>query len=144
MRENEMQGNISINDYQEIEKGYSVFDSTAEFLDQWAKDNAKDNAQIKSKTDIRLAKVCKVKACKNGNLFLGCYDEQMTGFVNFFVPPAIVLNITNKQVVQATYTTTPKGHTVQTGWQWVDNEVLQDAFKDLQVVYIGKDILEVF
>lgn len=146
MREEELQGNISIDKYTEIEEGYSVFDSTRAFLAQWAKDNAQDNADIKEQQSegAQVARICKVKVCKNGNLFIGCYNETQTKYVNFFVAPAVACDLVPAQIVKAVWTTTPKGHKVRTGWEWVDDSVLSDAFKDLQVVYENKDILEVF
>lgn len=146
MRENEIQGNISIDKYNEIESGYSVFESTRDFLAQWAKDNAEANADIseQSADGAQVARVCKVKVCKNGNLFIGCYNEILTKYVNFFVAPAIACDLIPAKIVKAVWTTTPKGHKVRTGWEWASDEVLNDAFKDLQVVYENKDILEVF
>ena len=143
-RDTELMGNIPVNEYQEVAEGYSVFNSTAEFLAQWAKDNARENAEIADGQAERVAKVCKVKICKNGNLFIGTYDEDATKYVNFFVSPAIVIQLIKAPVVQAVYTTTPQGRKIRTGWAWADEKVLQDAFKDLSVVYAGKDILEVF
>lgn len=146
MRENELQGNVSIDKYSEIESGYSVFDSTKEFLAQWAKDNALDNAIIteQEQEGAQVAHVCKVKICKNGNLFIGCYNEVLTKYVNFFVAPAIACDLIPSKIVKAVWTTTPKGHKVRTGWEWASEEVLNDAFNGLQVVYENKDILEVF
>ena len=144
MREQEMQGNISINEYQEIDSGYSVFESTKDFLTQWAKDNAQENAQIKEQEPERVAKICRVKVCKNGNLFIGCYDESITKYVNFFVSPAVALTLCPSGIVQAVYTVTPQGRKVRTGWEWVDSEALAGRFKDLQVVYSNNVILEVF
>lgn len=143
-RDAELMGNIPINEYQEVAEGYSVYGSTAEFLAQWAKDNAKENATIQLDSTEKVAKICKVKVCKNGNLFIGTYDEGNTQYVNFFVSPAVALQLVNSPIVQPVYTTTPKGRKIRTGWAWVDDKVLQDVFKDLQVVYAGKDILEVF
>lgn len=144
-RDNELMGNIPVNEYKEVAEGYSVYGSTAEFLAQWAKDNAKENAEISDGQTERVATVCKVKVCSNGNLFIGTYDENATKYVNFFVKPAVVMQLVpNKKIVQAVYTTTPKGHKVLTGWNWVDEAVLADAFKGLKVVYVNKDILEVF
>lgn len=144
-RDTELMGNISINEYQEVPDGYSVFGSTAEFLAQWAKDNAKENAIIQSDSTEKVAKICKIKVCRNGNLFIGTYDEENTQYVNFFVTPAVALQLMpNKNIVQAVYTTTPQGRKIRTGWAWAEDKVLQDVFKDLNVVYAGKDILEVF
>lgn len=143
-RDNELMGNISINEYQEVAEGYSVYDSTAEFLAQWAKDNAKENATIQAESTEKVAKICKVKVCKNGNLFIGTYDEDNTQYVNFFVSPAVALQLVNSPIVQPVYTTTPKGRKIRTGWAWAEDKVLQDVFKDLNIVYAGKDILEVF
>lgn len=144
MREDELQGRIRVNDYTEVAEGYSVWDSTREFLAQWAKDNASENAKIADDTTERVAKVCKVKICKNGNLFIGCYDEDKTEYVNFFVEPAKAINLVKSVIVQPEYTTTPQGRKVRTGWNWVDDNALNDVFKDLKVVYAGKDLLEVF
>lgn len=144
-RDNELIGNISINEYQEVAEGYSVYNSTAEFLAQWAKDNAQENANIQAEQTEQLASICKVKVCKNGNLFIGTYNEEKTKYVNFFISPAVALQLMpNKNIVQAVYTTTPQGRKIRTGWAWVDDEVLQDVFKGLKVVYVGNDVLEVF
>lgn len=143
-RDNELMGNISINEYQEVADGYSVYGSTAEFLAQWARDNAAENAKIDEAVAERIAKICKVKVCKNGNLFIGTYDEDATKYVNFFVSPAVAINLIKTPVVQAVYETTPQGRKVRTGWAWLDEQALNDAFKDLRVVYAGKDLLEVF
>lgn len=43
LREQEFQGNIAINDYQEIQEGYSEFASTTEFLNYWANQNNIEN-----------------------------------------------------------------------------------------------------
>lgn len=144
MRENELQGAIRVNEYEEIAKGYSVWDSTKEFLEQWAKDNAQENAIIADNTTERVAKICRVKVCKNGNLFIGCYDENNTKYVNFFVAPAVALQLVKTPIVQAVYTTTPQGRKVLDCYEWADEKALQDAFKDLRVVYAGNDLLEVF
>ena len=144
-RDNELMGNIPINEYQEVNAGYSVYDSTAEFLTQWAKDNAKENASIQVEQTEQVAAICKVKVCKNGNLFVGTYNENLTKYVNFFISPAVALQLVpSKQIVQAVYTTTPQGRKVRTGWNWCTDDVLNDALKGLQVVYINNDILEVF
>lgn len=144
-RDNELMGNIPINEYQEVAEGYSVYESTADFLAQWAKDNAKENAIIQADSTEKVASICKVKVCKNGNLFVGTYNEEITQYVNFFISPAVALQLMpNKNIVQAVYTTTPQGRKIRTGWAWVDDKVLSDVFKGLQVVYSGKDILEVF
>lgn len=144
MRENELQGNIAINEYQEVAEGYSVYDSTREYLKAWAKANAEENADIDEQTSERLANVCKVKVCKNGNLFVGCYDEQLTKYVNFFLSPAEVIATCPKGLVKAEYKTTPQGRKVQSGWQWESEKVIQAAFEGLQVVYSANKILEVF
>lgn len=144
MRENELLGNISVNEYTEVAEGYNVYESTRAFLDEWAKANAEENAEIKADTTERVATVCKVKVCKNGNLFVGCFDEQKTAYVNFFLSPAVAISVGPKNLVQPEFTTTPQGRKVQTGWNWVADEVIADAWKGLKVVYNGKDILEVF
>ena len=144
MREEELQGNIRVDAYKEVADGYSVWDSTRDYLRQWAHDNAAENAKIADDTTERVAKVCKVKVCKNGNLFVGCYDEDKTEYVNFFVEPAEAVALVKTTIVQPVYTTTPQGRKVRTGWDWVDDQALNDAFKDLRVVYAGKDLLEVF
>lgn len=143
-RDTELMGNIPINEYQEVADGYSVYGSTAEFLAQWAKDNARENAEISDGQTERVASVCKVKVCKNGKLFIGTYDEELTKYVNFFVAPAIAIQLIKSPIVQPVYTTTPQGRKIRTGWSWVDDTVLTDAFKGLKVVYSGNDILEVF
>lgn len=144
MRDTELQGNIAVNQYAEVAEGYSVYDSTREYLKAWAKANAEENAEIADQITERVAKVCKVKVCKNGNLFVGTYDEQLTKYVNFFLTPAEVIATCPKGMVQPEYTTTPQGRRVQTGWNWCDDEVLTDKMKDLQVVYVANKILEVF
>ena len=144
-RENELMGNIPVNEYQEVADGYSVFDSTRDFLKQWAKDNAAENATLQDTQAEQVATICKVKVCKNGNLFIGTYNEDIIKYVNFFVLPATALQLVpNKKIVEAVYTTTPQGRKIRTGWQWVSDDVLNDALKGLQVVYVGNDILEVF
>jgi len=144
-RENELQGNIIIDEYTEVADGYSVYASTRDFLAQWAKDNARENAEIPTDGPTeQVAKVCKVKVCRNGNLFVGCYNENITKYVNFFVAPAVAINLLKKQIVKPVYTTTPQGRQIRTGWDWVDEQVLNDMLKDMTVVYDNKDILEVF
>lgn len=143
-RDTELMGNIPINEYQEVAEGYSVYGSTAEFLAQWARDNARENATIQDSSAEKVAKVCKVKVCKNGNLFIGTYNEDDTQYVNFFVSPAVAIQLVKSPIVQPVYTTTPQGRKIRTGWAWVDDNVLTDAFKGLKVVYVGNDILEVF
>lgn len=144
MRENELQGNIAIDEYTEVATGYSTYESTKEFLDAWAKANAEENAEIHDQQAERVATVCMVKVCKNGNLFVGCYDEQKTEFVNFFLKPALAIQVGPKGLVRPEYTTTPQGRRVQTAWNWESDEVLTAAWKDKKVVYSGKIILEVF
>lgn len=144
MREQELQGNIIVNQYAEVAEGYSVYDSTREYLQAWAKANAEENAEIAEQSTERVAKVCKVKVCKNGNLFVGTYDEQLTKFVNFFLTPAEVIALCPKGLISPEYITTPQGRRVQAGWNWVADEVINDRLKDLQVVYVSNKILEVF
>ena len=45
LRDDELQGNISINEYQEISDGYSVFDSQEQFLNSWAAENSTEQGQ---------------------------------------------------------------------------------------------------
>ena len=144
MREKELLGNIAIDEYNEVAEGYSVYDSTRDYLAAWAKANAEENAEIAEQSTERVAKVCKVKVCKNGNLFVGTYDEQITKYVNFFLTPAEVIATCPKGMVQPEYTTTPQGRRVQTGWNWSSDDVLNDVMNDLQVVYVSNKILEVF
>lgn len=140
-RENELQGNIIIDEYTEVADGYSVYASTRDFLEQWAKDNARENAEINADdTAEQVAKICKVKVCKNGNLFVGCYNENETKYVNFFVKPAIAISVFKKPIVQREYTTTPQGRKIPMGWNWIDDEVLTDTLKDLQIVYNVKEV----
>lgn len=145
-RETELQGNISIDEYTEVADGYSVYASTRDFLKQWAADNARENADLSvDNPEEKVAKVCKVKVCKNGNLFVGCYNENLTKYVNFFITPAVAIGLVNKPIVQAVYTTTPQGRKIRVGWNWIDDDALTDTLKDLTVVYDDKNtILEVF
>lgn len=148
-RDEELLGDVSIDEYTEVKRSqcFSVFspngenDGSDEFFAYWAKMNAQENAKIDDTENAeKVAKICKVTVSKYGQLWIGCYDENETKFVNFFVKPAIAISVFKKPVVKREYTTTPQGRKIPTGWNWLDDETLNDTLKDLSVVYNVKEV----
>ena len=71
---------IKIDEYSEGQ-AYSVFESEKAFFEQWAKDNAQEQAG-----NIRAIVIKVVKTCKNGNICIAGSDTLTNAFCLHFLP----------------------------------------------------------
>lgn len=129
MREKELQGNIPVDEYTEVNTGYSVYNSSDEYFKQEALENAQAQTIEPLQGDILSAKLC-----KNNNIML--FVKLPDGAkVNIFLSVAEVQALGVPLAVSPVYSETPKGVKVITGY-----EVVNDP-EQLKALFYGKHCL---
>lgn len=129
MREEELMGNIPVDEYNEVNTGYSVFTSSDEYFKREALENAQAQTIEPLQGDILSAKLC-----KNNNIML--FVKLPDGAkVNVFLSVAEVQALGIPLAVSPVYDTTPKGVKVITGF-----EVCNDP-EQLKALFYGKRCL---
>lgn len=131
-RDQELQGNISVNDYQEIKSGYSVYASMQDYF----RDQALQNAQDQHEQESMQADILAVKLCKNNNLMF--FVKLPNGSkINVFLPLVLANEMLGKDKkgkdylpLKPIYTTTPKGIQVLKCFEIdLNQEYLNEIFK---------------
>lgn len=129
-REQELLGNISLNEYQEVESGYSVFESTQDYF----KRQALENAEYTHNSEPMLADILAVKLCKNSNIML--FVKLPSGFkTNVFLTPAEAKALGINVPIRAVYGTSPKGVNIILGYEIdTSKDILDSLFKHKKAV----------
>ena len=121
-RDNELaglNGNIKIDEYTEL-NGYSVAESTAEYLAQWAKDNAQDQAILAG--EPLACEFFKAGYTKNNKLWI-CFKTPANKLGVLSVSPALAHDIAPDLLpTDAIYKTSPRGLKLYAGEQWTLTE----------------------
>ena len=112
-------GNVKIDEYNEM-YGYSVAESTAEYLAQWAKDNAQDQAVL---AGAPLAcDFFKAGYTKAGKLWI-CFRTPAGKLGVISISPALAHDIAPDLLpTEATYKVSPRGLKLYAGEQWTLTE----------------------
>ena len=124
-RDNELaglNGNIKIDEYNEME-GYSVAESTEEYLAQWAKDNAQDQAVLAG--EALACEFFKAGYTKKDNLWI-CFKTPANKLGVLSVSPALAHDIAPDLLPTfSVYKTSPRGLKLYAGelWKLTDEEV---------------------
>ena len=116
---------VKIDEYAEGQ-AYSVFESEKEFFEQWAKDNAQEQAGT-----IRAVVIKLVKTCKNGNICIAGSDTLTNAFCLHFLPKGKFAGLC-PEIAK------PKpvfdDENIPVGVEIVDDEILTTALKDRLLV----------
>lgn len=133
-RDNELagiNGNIKIDEYTEL-NGYSVAESTADYLAQWAKDNAEEQALIAG--EPLACAFYKAGYTKSGKLWI-CFRTPAGKLGVLSVSPALAHDIApDVLITEATYKTSPRGLKLYAGEQWtLTAQEVNDRLKDFTV-----------
>ena len=108
-------GNIKIDEYNEM-SGYSVAESTAEYLAQWAKDNATDTAVLAG--EPLACEFYKAGYTKNNRLWL-CFKTPANKLGVLSLSPALAHDIAPDILpTEAVYKTSPRGLKLYAGEEW--------------------------
>lgn len=130
-RDNELagiNGSVKIDEYNET-SGYSVAESTAEYLAQWAKDNATDQAVLAG--EPLACEFFKAGYTKSNRLWL-CFKTPANKLGVLSLSPALAHDIAPDILpTEPVYKTSPRGLKLYAGEQWT-----LDA-KDLNVKLKG-------
>ena len=112
-------GTIKIDEYNEM-NGYSVAESTAEYLAQWAKDNAQDQAVLAG--EPLACEFFKAGYTKNNKLWL-CFKTPANKLGVLSISPALAHDIAPDLLpTEATYKVSPRGLKLYAGEQWTLTE----------------------
>ena len=112
-------GNIKIDEYNEMD-GYSVAESTAEYLAQWAKDNAQDQAVLAG--EPLACEFFKAGYTKKDNLWI-CFKTPANKLGVLSVSPALAHDIAPDLLPTCSvYKTSPRGLKLYAGEQWTLTE----------------------
>lgn len=108
-------GNIKIDEYNEM-SGYSVAESTAEYLAQWAKDNAQDQAVFAA--EPLACEFFKAGYTKTNRLWI-CFSTPANKLGVLSISPALAHDIAPDILpTEAVYKTSPRGLRLYAGEQW--------------------------
>ena len=117
-RDNELagiNGNIKIDEYNELD-GYSVSESTADYLAQWAKDNATDQAVLSG--EPLACEFFKAGYTKSNRLWL-CFKTPANKLGVLSLSPALAHDIAPDILpTEPVYKTSPRGLKLYAGEQW--------------------------
>ena len=117
-RDNELagiNGGVKIDEYAEM-SGYSVAESTAEYLAQWAKDNATDQAVLAG--EPLACEFFKAGYTKSNRLWL-CFKTPANKLGVLSLSPALAHDIAPDILpTEAVYKTSPRGLKLYAGEQW--------------------------
>ena len=112
-------GTIKIDEYNEM-NGYSVAESTAEYLAQWAKDNAQDQAVLAG--EPLACEFFKAGYTKKDNLWI-CFKTPANKLGVLSVSPALAHDIAPDLLPTCSvYKTSPRGLKLYAGELWTLNE----------------------
>ena len=112
-------GNIKIDEYNEME-GYSVSESTAAYLAQWAKDNAEERALIAG--EPLACTFYKAGYTKAGKLWI-CFRTPAGKMGVLSISPALAHDIAPDVLkTEPIYKTSPRGLKLYAGEQWTLTE----------------------
>ena len=112
-------GSIKIDEYNEM-YGYSVAESTAEYLAQWAKDNAQDQAVLAG--EPLACEFFKAGYTKNGKLWV-CFRTPAGTLGVVSISPALAHDIAPDLLqTDAVYKISPRGLKLYAGEQWTLTE----------------------
>ena len=141
-RDNELaglNGNIKIDEYTEL-NGYSVAESTAEYLAQWAKDNAQDQAILAG--EPLACEFFKAGYTKNNKLWI-CFKTPANKLGVLSVSPALAHDIAPDLLpTDAIYKTSPRGLKLYAGEQWTLTEKeINDKLQGYTVAVQYEDII---
>ena len=141
-RDNELaglNGNIKIDEYTEL-NGYSVAESTAEYLAQWAKDNAQDQAILAG--EPLACEFFKSGYTKNNKLWI-CFKTPANKLGVLSVSPALAHDIAPDLLpTDAIYKTSPRGLKLYAGEQWTLTEKeINDKLQGYTVAVQYEDII---
>lgn len=115
-------GSIKIDEYNEM-NGYSVAESTAEYLAQWAKDNAQDQAVLAG--EPLACEFYKAGYTKNNRLWI-CFKTPANKLGVLSLSPALAHDIAPDLLpTEPLYKVSPKGLKLYAGEQWTltDKEI---------------------
>lgn len=120
-------GNIKVDEYNEL-NGYSVAESTAEYLAQWAKDNATDQAVLAG--EPLACEFFKAGYTKTNRLWL-CFKTPANKLGVLSLSPALAHDIAPDVLpTEPVYKTSPRGLKLYAGEQWtLDAKDLNDKLK---------------
>lgn len=108
-------GNIKIDEYNEMQ-GYSVAESTADYLAQWAKDNAQDEAVLAG--EPLACEFFKAGYTKNNRLWI-CFKSPSGKLGVLSLSPALAHNIApDLLATEPLYKVSPRGLKLYAGEQW--------------------------
>ena len=108
-------GNIKIDEYNEM-SGYSVAESTAEYLAQWAKDNAQDQAVLAG--EPLACEFFKAGYTKTNRLWL-CFKTPANKLGVLSLDAALAHDVAPDILpTEAVYKTSPRGLRLYAGEQW--------------------------
>ena len=111
-------GNIKIDEYSEMD-GYSVAESTAEYLAQWAKDNAQDRAVLSG--EPLACEFFKAGYTKAERLWI-CFKTPSNKLGVLSLSPALAHDIAPDLLpTEATYKVSPRGLKLYAGEEWTLN-----------------------
>lgn len=111
-------GNVKIDEFNEMD-GYSVAESTAEYLAQWAKDNAQDQAVLSG--EPLACKFFKAGYTKNNRLWI-CFKTPANRLDVLSLSPALAHDIAPDLLpTEATYKVSPRGLKLYAGEEWTLN-----------------------
>ena len=124
-------GNVKIDDYNEMD-GYSVAESTAEYLAQWAKDNAQDTAVLAG--EPLACDFFKAGYTKAGKLWI-CFKTPSNTLGVLSLSPALAHDIAPELLpTEPTYKVSPRGLKLYAGEQWtLDTEQINAKLKGYTV-----------
>lgn len=108
-------GNIKIDEFNELD-GYSVAESTSEYLAQWAKDNAQDQAVLAG--EPLACAFLKAGYTKKNRLWI-CFKTPANHLGVLSLSPALAHDIAPELLpTESTYKVSPKGLQLYSGEQW--------------------------
>ena len=111
-------GNIKIADYREMD-GYSVAESTEEYLAQWAKDNAQDQAVLSG--EPLACEFFKAGYTKAKKLWI-CFKTPANKLGVLSLSPALAHDIAPDLLpTEAAYKVSPRGLKLYAGEEWTLN-----------------------
>lgn len=124
-------GNIKIDEFTEG-NAYSVYESTAQYLAQWAKDNAQEQAILSG--EPLACTFHKAGYTKSGKLWI-CFRTPAGKLGVLSVSPALAHDIAPDVLkTEATYKTSPRGLKLYAGEQWtLTAQEVDDRLKDCTV-----------
>ena len=121
-RDNELAGiggNVTIDEFTEG-SAYSVYESTQEYLAQWAKDNAQDQAVLAG--EPLACDFFKAGYTKNNKLWI-CFKTPANKLGVLSISPALAHDIAPDLLpTEAVYKTSPRGMKLYAGEQWTLTE----------------------